>query len=108
MRLQGKRVLITGGSSRIGFAIAEAMLAAGATIAITGRRSDVLADAIKELGQYGRRAESVAADGAKEGGRRASLKLAFDKLGGLDFLVNNAGGVRAGKLEDTTEPKSER
>jgi uncharacterized oxidoreductase len=103
MRLQGKRVLITGGSSGIGFAIAEAMLAAGATVAITGRRSDVLAEAIKELGQYGRRAESVAADVATEEGRWATLKLAFDKLGGLDVLVNNAGGVRAGRLEDTTE-----
>lgn len=100
MKLQGKRVLITGGSSGIGFAIAEAMLVAGATVAITGRRPEVLAEAVKQLD---RGVESVAADVATEEGRRATLTLASEKLGGLDVLVNNAGGVRAGRLEDTTE-----
>jgi uncharacterized oxidoreductase len=38
MKLEGKRILITGGSSGIGFAIAQALLVKGATIAITGRR----------------------------------------------------------------------
>jgi short-subunit dehydrogenase len=103
MKLQGKRVLITGGSSGIGFAIAEAMLVAGATVAITGRRSEVLAEAARQLGQYGREVGSVAADVATEEGRRATLSLASEELGGLDVLVNNAGGVRAGRLEDTTE-----
>ena len=42
MNLEGKRVLITGGSSGIGFAIAHALLAKGAKIAITGRRPAVL------------------------------------------------------------------
>jgi short-subunit dehydrogenase len=36
-------------------------------------------------------------------GRETTLKLAMEKLGGLDILINNAGGVRAGRLEDTTE-----
>jgi uncharacterized oxidoreductase len=47
--LQGKRVLVTGGSNGIGFAIAEAMLAKGARIVITGRRPDVLGNAAKSL-----------------------------------------------------------
>jgi uncharacterized oxidoreductase len=102
MKLQGKRVLITGGSSGIGFAIAEAMLVAGATVAITGRRPEVLAEGAKQLGQYRRGVEPTAADVATDEGRRATLKLASDKLGGLDVLVNNAGGVRAGRLERTT------
>ena len=45
MHLKGKKVLITGGSSGIGFAIAEAMLAKGADVAITGRRQDVVMEA---------------------------------------------------------------
>jgi uncharacterized oxidoreductase len=103
MKLQGKRVLITGGSSGIGLAIAEAMLAAGAMVAITGRRPEVLADAAKQLGQAGRSVAAIAADVSTEKGREITLKLALEKLGGLDVLVNNAGGVRAGRLEDTTE-----
>ncbi len=103
MILQGKRALITGGSSGIGFAIAEAMLAKGAKVAITGRRPDVLTEAAKQLRQGGRSVESIAADVSTEKGRQTTLKLALEKLGGLDILVNNAGGVRAGRLEDTTE-----
>lgn len=103
MNLKGKRVLITGGSSGIGFAIAETMLAKGAEVAITGRRQDVVMEAARQLRQGGRRVESVAADVSTQSGREASLRLVLEKLGGLDVLVNNAGGVRAGRLEDTTE-----
>jgi short-subunit dehydrogenase len=103
MKLQGKRALITGGSSGIGFAIAEAMLAKGAEVAITGRRPDVLAEAARRLRQGGRRVESITADVSTETGRETTLKLALERLGGLDVLVNNAGGVRAGRLEDTAE-----
>jgi len=103
MNLQGKRALITGGSSGIGFAIAEAMLAKGAEVVVTGRRPDILADAVRQLGRGGRGVESIAADVSTEKGREATLKLALEKLGRLDVLVNNAGGVRAGRLEDTTE-----
>ena len=103
MHLKGKKVLITGGSSGIGFAIAEAMLAKGADVAITGRRQDVVMEAAKQLRQGGRRVESVAADVSTASGREATLKLSLEKLGGLDVLVNNAGGVRAGRLEETTE-----
>ena len=103
MHLKGKKVLITGGSSGIGFAIAEATLAKGADVAITGRRQDVVMEAAKRLRQGGRRVESVAADVSTASGRAATLKLSLEKLGGLDVLVNNAGGVRAGRLEETTE-----
>jgi len=103
MNLQGKRALITGGSSGIGFAIAEAMLAKGTQIVITGRRPDVLSTAAKRLRAGGGRVDFVAADVSTEKGRETTLKFALDKLGGLDVLVNNAGGVRAGRLEDTTE-----
>jgi uncharacterized oxidoreductase len=47
MNLEGKRVLITGGSSGIGFAIAHALLAKGSKIAITGRRPAVLPPRLK-------------------------------------------------------------
>src|SRR5260370_4428956 len=90
MNRQGKRALITGGSSGIGFAIAEAMLAKGAQIVITGRRPDVLSTAAKRLRAGGGRVDFVAADVSTEKGRETTLKFALDKLGGLDVLVNNA------------------
>jgi len=103
MILQGKKALITGGSSGIGFAIAEAMLSKGAQVAITGRRPEVLTEACKQLGREGRSVDTIVADVSTDQGRETTLKLALEKLGGLDILINNAGGVRAGRLEDTTE-----
>ena len=103
MNLQGKRVLVTGGSSGIGFAIAEAMIVRGSRIVITGRRPDVLNTAVERLRAAGGRIDSIAADVSTEKGRETTLKVALEKLGGLDILVNNAGAVRAGRLEDTTE-----
>ena len=104
MDLKGKRALVTGGSSGIGMAIAEALIAKGAKVVITGRRSDVLATAVKKLGENGGFIEGVAADVATENGRTKTIDFAVEKLGGLDILVNNAGGVKAGRLEDTTAP----
>jgi uncharacterized oxidoreductase len=49
MQLDGKRVLVTGGSSGIGLAIAKALLAKGARVAISGRRSTLVSSALTEL-----------------------------------------------------------
>jgi len=102
MNLKGKRVLITGGSSGIGLATAQAMLEAGTRAFVTGRRPDFVAAAVDQLRASGD-VYGVAADVATGVGRAATLGTALDKLGGLDILVNNAGGVRAGRLEDTSE-----
>src|ERR1700677_1693865 len=103
MYLEGKRVIITGGSSGIGLATAQAMTAVGAKVFITGRRPDVLAKAVDQLRATHTEASGVAADVATNDGRATTLEAGLEKLGGLDILVNNAGGVRAGRLEDTTE-----
>jgi short-subunit dehydrogenase len=103
MNLHRKRVLVTGGSSGIGFAIARAMLARGARVVISGRRPKVLIAAAEQLRAGGGWVESVPADVSTEHGRKATLNAALETLGGLDVLVNNAGGVRAGRLEGTTE-----
>lgn len=102
MNLKGKRVLVTGGSSGIGYAIAEPMLKRGARVVITGRRLDVLREASQQLADHGH-VGHIAADVSTEEGRKATLAAALTSLGGLDVLVNNAGGVRAGRLEDITE-----
>jgi short-subunit dehydrogenase len=100
MNIEGKRVLITGGSSGIGLALAHAFLAKSAKVVITGRRPDALAKAVQGANSS---VQSVAADVATPEGRAATIKQAVDALGGLDILVNNAGGVRAGRIENTSE-----
>src|SRR5258708_33452247 len=62
MNLQGKRALITGGSSGIGFAIAEAMLAKGARNVITGRRPVVLSSESELLRSCGWRPHCFASE----------------------------------------------
>jgi short-subunit dehydrogenase len=107
MKLDGKRVLITGGSSGIGLAIGEALLAKGVRIAITGRRPDVVSAAVEALSKAAGSVTGIAADVGTAEGRNQTLQRALDALGGLDVLVNNAGGVRAGRLETTTETEIE-
>ncbi|TCR79614.1 SDR family NAD(P)-dependent oxidoreductase [Rhizobium sp. BK376] len=103
MNLEGKRALVTGGSSGIGFAIAHALLAKGARVVVTGRNAERLARAVKDLQVGGLPASGFCADVATAQGRALSLDETMKILGGLDILVNNAGGVRAGRLEKTTE-----
>jgi short-subunit dehydrogenase len=103
MNVSGKRVLITGGSSGIGLALAQALLAKGAKVVITGRRVNTLEKAVQALHQTGSPVYSVTADVATPEGRATTIQQALDRLGGLDILVNNAGGVRAGRLENTPE-----
>ncbi|NKM21012.1 SDR family NAD(P)-dependent oxidoreductase [Rhizobium laguerreae] len=103
MDLKGKRVLITGGSSGIGLAIAHAMMSKGAHVVITGRNGERLTRAMKALVVNGSDVAAVRADVATADGRARSLEECLAVLGGLDILVNNAGGVRAGRLESTTE-----
>jgi len=107
MQIEGKRVLVTGGSSGIGLALAHALLAKGAKVAITGRRKGQLEIAARDLQQFGPSLVTVAADVATRDGRSETLNQALKLLGGLDVLVNNAGGVRAGRLENTPESELE-
>lgn len=103
MNLLGKRVLITGGSSGIGFALAKAMLAKGARVVITGRRTEALVEAVHRLAGSACDIGGVAADIGTSEGRSATIEGGLAKLGGLDILINNAGVVRAGRLEVVTE-----
>lgn len=102
MKIEGKRVLITGGSSGIGLATARALHAKGARLVVTGRQPEKLADALRALAG-GDAIFGVAADVATAEGREATLEHSIERLGGLDILINNAGGVRAGRIEDTSE-----
>jgi 3-oxoacyl-[acyl-carrier protein] reductase len=86
MNLDNAAALVTGGSAGIGRAIAQALIAAGARVAITGRNQGRLAGAAQELG-----AHPIQADVSKEADAQRTMREVLEKLGDLDILVNNAG-----------------
>jgi short-subunit dehydrogenase len=103
MKLEGSKVLVTGGSSGIGFAIARILASKGAHVLISGRRREAAEAAARQLRADGGRVDAVAADVTTAEGLAATMAAVEGMLGGLDVLVNNAGGVRAGRLEATGE-----
>jgi NAD(P)-dependent dehydrogenase (short-subunit alcohol dehydrogenase family) len=95
--LEGKRALVTGGTTGLGLAIAERFLAEGAQVVITGRDHELGGGAERTLGSGAR---FIAADAADPDAVAASVHAAAGHLGGLDVLVNNAGiGVTARLIE---------
>jgi len=102
MNLEGKRVLISGGSSRADLAIAQALLAKGAQVVAAERGTDALAEAVDRLRKGGENVEGIAADVATEEERRGTLKRAIEVLTGLDVVINNASDVETGRLDETS------
>src|SRR5580693_9014690 len=97
--LQGSRVLITGGSRGIGFAIADAVAAEGAAVGLVARDAEGLAQAAERLAPRSVPVATAAADVTDPSARsRASGEIPA-ALGGLDHLIANAGGtVGSGNL----------
>jgi NADP-dependent 3-hydroxy acid dehydrogenase YdfG len=96
--LAGRRVLITGGSSGIGAAIAGALVEAGGRVALLARRVDRLADLAERLGTA---ATLVKCDITDEAGVPDAVNGAAEQLGGLDALINSAGLFTVGPVSDT-------
>jgi 3-oxoacyl-[acyl-carrier protein] reductase len=102
--LAGKRVLVTGASSGIGAATVRLLAERGAIVGVHFNRNRSEAEKIgQEIAAAGGRAELLAADLLDAASRARLVPDAIDRLGGLDALINNAGGLvgRAGVLEIT-------
>ena len=80
--------LITGSGNGLGRIIAEAALAAGASVVAGARRTEELAPLVA---QYGERVKPVKLEVRDEAAAKAAVQLAVDAFGRLDVLVNNAG-----------------
>lgn len=90
--LTGRRALVTGASRGIGRAIALAYAEAGADVALLARNTELLEALSAEIEGLGRRAVIAVADVLDPQATRGAVAGAIDELGGLDVLVNNAGG----------------
>ena len=83
-------VLITGGTRGIGYALAEALLRAGDTVAVTGTTEDGAVKAERQLAALGT-VTAIVCDVRDPGAAELAVRTAVAKFGGLDVLVNNAG-----------------
>jgi 7-alpha-hydroxysteroid dehydrogenase len=92
-RLDGKAALITGAGKGIGRGIALTFARAGADVALVARTKDDLDAVAEEVRAVGRNAVSIAADVTDIDRLGDVVERAVGSLGGLDVLVNNAGGV---------------
>jgi NAD(P)-dependent dehydrogenase (short-subunit alcohol dehydrogenase family) len=99
--LAGRVALITGGGTGIGLEIARCMVAAGATVIITGRREAVLQESAAELGEGAHFVVNDICDLASLDGLVEQIEATH---GPLDILVNNAGiNMKKPALEVTDE-----
>jgi NAD(P)-dependent dehydrogenase (short-subunit alcohol dehydrogenase family) len=102
LELNGKVVLITGGSLGIGYSCAERFAAEGARVAIVSRKQANLDAAVKSLAQKGYRVIAVAADLVHSGEATRAVAEAERQLGPVDVLVNSAGAAKRYAPDDLT------
>ena len=91
IRLRGKRVLITGASSGIGEAGAEAFAAEGAEVILVARRADLLDDLAGRIAEAGGTASALPCDLSDLDAVDTLAETVEHRFGGVDILVNNAG-----------------
>jgi NADP-dependent 3-hydroxy acid dehydrogenase YdfG len=90
-KLDGKVAVVTGASSGIGEATAEALAAEGATVVVAARREERLADLTKRIEEGGGKVLAATCDVTDEAQAHGLIRRAEDEFGRVDILVNNAG-----------------
>lgn len=100
-RLEGKRVLVTGGAAGIGWAIARRFAEEGARVVIADLDGEGAARSAKALGEGHLACQTDVSD---ESSAKSAVGYAVRELGGLDVMVNNAG---VGVAASTTETEAE-
>jgi NAD(P)-dependent dehydrogenase (short-subunit alcohol dehydrogenase family) len=101
--LDGKVLLVSGGTQGMGGAVARAAVDEGATVAVSGRREDVGSAFAADLTERGgREALFVAADVGDVAQAQGSVEQVVRRFGRIDCLVNAAGLTSRGSLVDTT------
>jgi NAD(P)-dependent dehydrogenase (short-subunit alcohol dehydrogenase family)/uncharacterized protein YndB with AHSA1/START domain len=99
--IANQRVLVTGGSSGVGLAVAQALAEEGAEVALLARNELGLAAAKRKLAEVGAEAVIVPADVTDREALTAAVEEAARQLGGLDVLVTAAVGLSFGRFVET-------
>jgi gluconate 5-dehydrogenase len=102
-RLDGKRALVTGSSTGIGYALAQALAAAGAEVVLNGRNADKVREAAATLRQSGHSVYEASFDVTVPTQIGPAVERIESEFGPIEILVNNAGMQRRAPLEDFTE-----
>jgi len=98
--LAGRTVVVTGGGSGIGRCTAHELAALGAHVVLVGRKADKLKAVQAEIAQDGGQASWQACDIRQEAAVQAMVRAIVLDRGGIDALVNNAGGQYMTPLEN--------
>jgi citronellol/citronellal dehydrogenase len=101
-RQDGRVALVTGGGTGIGRAVASELAAAGATVVIVGRRSNVLEETRQQIQKVGGTCVAVSLDVRVEDEVTRLVDEIMDRHGRVDILVNNAGGQFSAPAEEIT------
>jgi NADP-dependent 3-hydroxy acid dehydrogenase YdfG len=107
-RLDGTVALVTGASSGIGEATARQLANRGATVALAARRKDRLDDLARDIEQRGGRALAIETDVTDQEQAQAAVRRTVDELGRLDTVINNAGVMLLGPIQDAPIEEWER
>lgn len=101
IELNGKVALITGATSGIGRATALLFAEAGARVAAVGRDKTALAELSAEIERSGGEALTIRADVTVDSDAKRIMSETVERFGALDVLVNAAGHISNGTIEDT-------
>ncbi|WP_260740577.1 SDR family oxidoreductase [Tunturiibacter lichenicola] len=101
--LSQQTIVITGATSGIGLATAQAAAKRGANLVLAARNEEVLAKTVRELEESGVRALYVVTDVGKREDVERLAQSAIEHFGGFDTWVNNAGQGLWGRLEEVTD-----